>query len=402
LTTTAFEPGACPKDMIPLCVPCLEGKAWDYIRECLESNWVSSAGPFVERFEKMVADFLGVRYAVATSSGTAALHIALLVAGIAPDDEVLVSTLTFIASGNAIRYVGAWPVFIDAEPYYWQMDPEQVAHFLERECQWRNGVLYNRKTGRRVRAIMPVHILGHPVHLEPILQLARKYNLLVIEDAAEALGAFYQGKPVGSWGDIACLSFNGNKIITCGGGGMIVTNRAEWASYARYLTTQAKDDPLEYIHHQIGYNYRLTNLQAALGCAQMEKLEEFISRKRIIAANYHAQLADLAGIRLPAEAPWARSTYWLYTILISNSRTYGTSRKILHTLREWGIQCRPLWQPLHRSPAYSQLPPRVCPVADRLYSQALSLPSSVSLTCEQQNIVIRELKTCLQQVLAAA
>jgi perosamine synthetase len=402
LTTTAFEPGACPKDMIPLCVPCLEGKAWDYIRECLESNWVSSAGPFVERFEKMVADFLGVRYAVATSSGTAALHIALLVAGIAPDDEVLVSTLTFIASGNAIRYVGAWPVFIDAEPYYWQMDPEQVAHFLERECQWRNGVLYNRKTGRRVRAIMPVHILGHPVHLEPILQLARKYNLLVIEDAAEALGAFYQGKPVGSWGDVACLSFNGNKIITCGGGGMIVTNRAEWASYARYLTTQAKDDPLEYIHHQIGYNYRLTNLQAALGCAQMEKLEEFIRRKRIIAANYHAHLADLAGIRLPAEAPWARSTYWLYTILISNSRTYGTSRKILHTLREWGIQCRPLWQPLHRSPAYSQLPPRVCPVADRLYSQALSLPSSVSLTCEQQNIVIRELKTCLQQVLAAA
>jgi perosamine synthetase len=402
LTTTAFEPGACPKDMIPLCVPCLEGKAWDYIRECLESNWVSSAGPFVERFEKMVADFLGVRYAVATSSGTAALHIALLVAGIAPDDEVLVSTLTFIASGNAIRYVGAWPVFIDAEPYYWQMDPEQVAHFLERECQWRNGVLYNRKTGRRVRAIMPVHILGHPVHLEPILQLARKYNLLVIEDAAEALGAFYQGKPVGSWGDIACLSFNGNKIITCGGGGMVVTNRAEWASYARYLTTQAKDDPLEYIHHQIGYNYRLTNLQAALGCAQMEKLEEFISRKRIIAGNYHAHLADLAGIRLPAEAPWARSTYWLYTILISNSRTYGTSRKILHTLREWGIQCRPLWQPLHRSPAYSQLPPRACPVADRLYSQALSLPSSVSLTCEQQNIVIRELKTCLQQVLAAA
>jgi perosamine synthetase len=402
LTTTAFEPGACPKDMIPLCVPCLEGKAWDYIRECLESNWVSSAGPFVERFEKMVADFLGVRYAVATSSGTAALHIALLVAGIAPDDEVLVSTLTFIASGNAIRYVGAWPVFIDAEPYYWQMDPEQVAHFLERECQWRNGVLYNRKTGRRVRAIMPVHILGHPVHLEPILQLARKYNLLVIEDAAEALGAFYQGKPVGSWGDIACLSFNGNKIITCGGGGMIVTNRAEWASYARYLTTQAKDDPLEYIHHQIGYNYRLTNLQAALGCAQMEKLEEFISRKRIIAANYHAQLADLAGIRLPAEAPWARSTYWLYTILISNSRTYGTSRKILHALREWGIQCRPLWQPLHRSPAYSQLPPRVCPVADRLYSQALSLPSSVNLTCEQQNIVIRKLKTCVQQVLAAA
>jgi len=388
--------------MVPLSVPCLEGRTWDYIRECLETNWVSSSGPFVERFEKMVADFVGVRHAVATVNGTAALHIALLVAGIEPDEEVIVSTLTFIASANAIRYVGAWPVFIDAEPRYWQMDPEAVFHFLERECQWRNGALYNRQTGRRVRAIMPVHILGHPVDLEPILQAAKKYDLLVIEDAAEALGALYKGRPVGSWGDIACLSFNGNKIITCGGGGMIVTNRAQWAERARYLTTQAKDDPVEYIHCQIGYNYRLTNLQAALGCAQMEKLDDFVSRKRFLAANYNVHLVDIPFITLPAEAPWARATYWLYTILVEGNLTKLTSRSILHTLGERGIQCRPLWQPLHRSPAYSRLPPRVCPVADRLYRQALSLPSSVSLTPQQQERVISELKSCLDFSVAAA
>jgi perosamine synthetase len=253
-----------------------------------------------------------------------------------------------------------------------------------------------------VRAIVPVHILGHPVHLEPILQLARKYDLIVIEDAAEGLGALYKGKPVGAWGDLACLSFNGNKIITCGGGGMVVTNRADWADRARYLTTQAKDDPVEYIHHAVGYNYRLTNLQAALGCAQMEKLEEFVQRKRCLAARYTAHLAHLPGIILPAEASWARSTYWLYTILIQEPLCRWRSREVLTWLAQQGIQCRPLWQPLHRSPAYAALPRRTCPVADRLYRQALSLPSSVGLTSEQQQQVIDSLKACLAATNAEA
>lgn len=397
-----YESGAIPKDVIPLAIPCLEGRCWDYIRQCLESNWVSSAGPFVSRFEKMVADYLGVRHAVATVNGTAALHIALLVAGIEPDDEVLVSTLTFIAPVNALRYVGAWPIFIDAEPYYWQMDPEVVCQFLERECQWRNGVLYNRQTGRRVRAILAVHILGHPVNLEPILQLARKYNLMVIEDAAEALGTRYKDRPAGTWGDIACLSFNGNKIITCGGGGMIVTQRSDWADRARYLTTQAKDDPVEYVHRHIGYNYRLSNLHAALGCAQMEMLDVFIERKRSLAASYAAQLADLPGVTLPAEASWAKSTYWLYTILIHDTSSHNSSRAVLHALARQGIQCRPLWQPIHRSPAYSQLPRRPCPIADRLYRQALSLPSSVNLTSEQQEKVVQALRKSLSALDIAA
>ncbi|MCS7166158.1 MAG: LegC family aminotransferase [Gemmatales bacterium] len=378
---------------IPLHSPCLDDRAWEYIQQCLASNWVSSAGPFVSRFEQMVAEYLKVRYAVATVNGTAALHIALLVAGVQPDDEVLVSSLTFIASANAIRYVGAWPVFIDADPQYWQMDPEAVFHFLERECQWRNGALYNRHTQRRVKAILPVHILGHPVNLEPILQLARKYDLLVLEDAAEGLGAYYKGRAVGSLADAACLSFNGNKIITCGGGGMFVTNRADWAERARYLTTQARDDPIEYIHRDIGYNYRLTSLQAALGCAQMEKLEEFVQRKRQLARSYAERLADLPSISLPAEAPWARSTYWLYTILVRDRNHNLGSRELLHWLRQHGIECRPLWQPLHRSPVYAQLPRRLCPVADRLYQQAISLPSSVGLTEQQQEWIIRTIKS---------
>ncbi|MCS7015070.1 MAG: LegC family aminotransferase [Gemmatales bacterium] len=397
-----YEASTTLADLIPLAAPCLEGRAWDYIRECLDSNWVSSAGPYVSRFERMVADYLGVPYAVATVNGTAALHIALLVAGVQPDEEVLVSTLTFIASANAVRYVGAWPIFIDADPQYWQMDPEAVVCFLQRECQWRNGALYNRHTRRRVKAILPVHILGHPVHLEPILQLARKYDLLVIEDAAEALGAFYKECPVGCLGDIACFSFNGNKIITCGGGGMLVTRRADWAERARYLTTQAKDDPVEYIHCHLGYNYRLTNLQAALGCAQMEKLDEFVQRKRQLARYYSEHLADLPGLVLPAEAPWAKSTYWLYTILFQDKNCISQSREVMRWLRQQGIECRPLWQPLHRSPVYSQLPRRICPVADRLYQQALSLPSSVGLTCEQQERVIHALKTWRSSSNAAA
>ena len=270
---------------IPLCVPELRGKEWVYIKECLDTNWVSSAGTFVDRFEDAVAQYIGVKHAVATASGTAALHVALLVAGVQPDDEVVVSTLTFIAPANTVRYVGAWPVFVDAEPLYWQMDSEKLAHFLEKGCRWKDGALFNKVTGRRVKAILPVHILGHPCDMQPIMEAARKYGLAVIEDATESLGSKYQSTMAGHLGDIACFSFNGNKVITTGGGGMIVTDNAEWAKEARYLTTQAKDDPIEYIHEIFGYNYRLTNIQAAMGCAQMESLDEYISAKRRIAAT---------------------------------------------------------------------------------------------------------------------
>ncbi len=390
---TQLEPGAPPpQGFIPLCVPELSGNEWAYIKECLDTNWISSVGPFVDRFEEMVAAYAGVKYGVAASSGTAALHIALLVAGVQPNDEVLVSTLTFIAPTNAIRYVGAWPVFMDAEPDFWQMDVQKVADFLEKECTWREGALYNRGNGRRLKGIIPVHVLGHPVDMDPLLELSRKYNLVVIEDATESLGATYKGKMVGQLGDMACFSFNGNKIITTGGGGMLVTNREDWARRAKYLTTQAKDDPLEYVHKAIGYNYRLTNIQAALGCAQMEHLSDYVAAKRRFAAAYSQAFASLPGIAPMCMADWADSIYWMYTILVDETLYGLDSRALLRRLAQAQIQTRPLWQPMHRSPVMADCQAYRCDVADRLYRQALSLPSSVGLTDEQQQKVIETIR----------
>lgn len=372
----------------PLCVPEIRGNEWKYVKECLDSGWVSSVGQFVEQFEQSVAGFTGAKHGVATVNGTSALHVALRVAGVQADDEVLVSTLTFIAPANAIRYMGAWPVFIDAEAQYYQMDSEKVVEFLDKKCLWRDGALYNKSTARRVKAIMPVHILGHPVDLDPILAAARKYNLVVIEDATEGLGSKYKDRMVGNLADIACFSFNGNKIITTGGGGMIVTNKEEWARKAKYLTTQAKDDPLEYIHNEIGYNYRLTNLLAAMGCAQMEQLREYIASKRRIASTYAETLKDIPGLTVMPEADWAYSTFWLYTILLQPDAFGMDSRSLLNALETKNIQTRPLWQPIHLSKAFENCGSFDCPVAEQLNREALSLPCSVGITNEElQNVL---------------
>lgn len=376
------------RKIIPLSVPEIRGNEWKYVKECLDTGWISSVGSFVERFENEVANFVGARSGVATVNGTAALHISLRVAGIEPGDEVLISALTFIAPANAIRYIGAFPVFVDAEAQYWEMDTQKVADFLDKGCQWREGALYNRTTGRRVKAILPVHILGHPVDVNPISELARKYNLRIIEDATESLGAKCHGRMVGNLADIACFSFNGNKIITTGGGGMIVTNNEEWARKAKYLTTQAKDDPLEYVHNEIGYNYRLTNLLAAMGCAQMEQLPAYIAAKRRIAASYSKGFEFVPGITRMREAPWAYSTFWLYTILVDR-RIFGMdSRALLRKLEQAKIQTRPLWEPLHRSQAFADCGEFDCPVADQLNRDALSLPSSVGIAEEDLQTVI--------------
>jgi perosamine synthetase len=389
-----LAPGVAPSpDFIPLLVPAVQGNEWRYIKECLDTNWVSSVGPFVDRFENDFAAKVGTQFAIATVNGTAALHVALLVAGVKPDDEVLVSTLTFIAPVNAIRYAGAWPVFIDAEPDYWQMDSSGVVDFLERGCRWHEGVLYNRTTGRRVTAIIPVHILGHPVDLDPIIKIARKYGLKVIEDSTESLGATYKGRGVGSIGDIACFSFNGNKIITTGGGGMLVTSNEEWARKAKYLSTQAKDDPIEYIHEEIGYNYRLTNIQAAMGCAQLEQLEGFIAAKARIASCYTEGLQGLPGISLMREASWASSSWWMYTVLVDEAVFVTDSRQLMRSLNSRKIQTRPLWQPIHLSGAHRGRSATKMPVAEKLYQQALSLPCSVSLGREEQGRVIEEIRS---------
>jgi perosamine synthetase len=377
---------------VPLSVPEIRGNEWLYVKECLDTGWVSSAGPFVGRFEAEMARATGTRFAVATVNGTAALHVALLVAGVKSDDEVLVSSLTFIAPANAIRYVGAWPVFIDARVSDWQMDPARVESFLRESCEKRGAGLVNRASGRRVRAILPVHILGHSVDMDPILDLAREFGLPVIEDATEALGVRYRGRAAGRLGHIACFSFNGNKIITTGGGGMIVTDDDAWATRARYLTTQAKDDPVEYVHGAIGYNYRLTNVQAALGVAQMEQLGEYVNAKRRIAAVYDDKLAEVPGVAFLREPSGSHSTFWMYTVRIDATRFGLGSRQLLRHLEGMGIQTRPLWQPIHLSAPHRAEPPVDCPISEALHREALSLPCSVGLSPEIQGKVVREIE----------
>lgn len=381
-------------EVIPLCVPDVSGNEWQYVKECLDTAWVSSVGAYVDHFEQQLAERVGSQHAVATVNGTAALHTALLVAGVLPDDEVLISTLSFIAPANAIRYAGAWPVFIDAEEKCWQMDPQCVANFLEEQCETIAGALRNRDTGRRVSAIIPVHILGHPVDLAPILELAKRFNLVVIEDATEGLGGDYAGQPLGSIGDIGCYSFNGNKMITTGGGGMLVTNRDDWAEKARYLTTQAKDDPVEYVHGEIGFNYRLTNIQSAMGCAQLEQLDHYLQIKKQIATDYSAQLATVAGIT-PMPCPgYGRSAWWLYTVLV-DAEQFGIDRKeLMRQLAEQNIQTRPLWQPLHLSPAYSGSQSVGTGIAEKLNQAALSLPCSVGLQAMQRERVVGAIAGC--------
>lgn len=373
---------------IPLCEPAIGGNEWAYVKECLDTGWVSSVGAFVDRFERSVAGAAETAHGVATVNGTSALHIALLVAGVEPEDEVLVSSLSFIAPANAVRYAGAWPVFIDVEPRYRQMDTAKAIEFLTGACDWRSGGLYNRVTGRRIRAVLPVHILGHPVDLDPLIEVAGRFGLPVIEDATESLGARYRGRAVGHLGTIACFSFNGNKLVTTGGGGMIVTDDASLAARARYLTTQAKDDPVEYVHQAIGYNYRLTNIQAAMGVAQMEQLPAFVAAKRRIAAGYAEGLDGAPGLARMEEADWADSAWWMYTVRVDEAEFGLGSRALMHQLAARRIQTRPLWQPLHRSPAHAGAPVMACPVADDVWAHALSLPCSVGLTAGAQAAVI--------------
>src|SRR5947208_3929439 len=383
------EPGdAPPAGFISLCVPNIGGNERAYVEECLDTGWLSAAGPFVERFERQFAATLGVTHAVATASGTAALHTALLVAGVRPGDEVVLPSLSFIAPANTVRYVGAWPTFVDVDPHYWQLDPSELRAFLRDDCTVRQRELHNRHTGRRVVAVMPVDILGHPCDLQGIKEIAEEYGLAIVEDATESLGALYRHRPLGQWSRLTCFSFNGNKLMTTGGGGMVVTDDPELAQRALYLTTQAKDDPLEFVHREIGYNYRLTSVQAALGCAQLERLAGFVADKRRIAARYDEAFRDVPGIRPMKEAPWATASYWMYTILLGPDSCSTDSRTLLQSLAACNIQTRPLWQPLHLSAAHRGSFARPCPTASRLNRLALSLPCSTGLTEQEQRRVI--------------
>ena len=377
---------------IPLCVPEIRGNEWKYIKECLNTNWVSSAGNFVERFEESVAGFTGRKYSIACVNGTSALHISLLLADVKANEEVIVPAITFVATANVVKYIGAWPVFIDLEPGTWQIDTEKILDFLKKECKYKKGKLVNKNTGRVVKAIMPVDILGYPSDMDSVLDIARKFSLTVIEDAAAGLGSVYKGRPVGALGDISCFSFNGNKILTSGGGGIILVNKKKWADRARYLITQARDNVLENIHNEVGYNYRLTNIQAALGLAQMEQLNEFVEKKRTIASYYNNQLKHIPGIYFSKQMKWAKPNNWLYTIFV-DKKNYGVdNRKLLKVFHACKIQTRLLWHPL-----YTLKPFRNCfsyniEVADDLYKNCLSLPSSVGLKKKDQSRIVKVMK----------
>jgi perosamine synthetase len=382
-------------DRIPNAVPHLAGNEWRYLKECLDTNWVSSIGPFVDRFESEMAAYVGARYGIAVVTGTAALHAALLVAGVGPDDEVLVPSLTFISTANAIRYCGAWPVFMDSEPKTWTIDVEKTAEFLARECEMRGNRLVNRGSGRPVKALLPVHLYGHPADLDPLVELAARYpGLALVEDAAESLGARYKTRRVGVRGVAGCLSFNGNKIITTGGGGMVVTNDDEVARRLRSLTTQARADAGEWIHDEVGFNYRLTNLQAALGVAQLEQLDGFVEAKRETAAHYRELLARLPGVMVVTEAPWARSTYWMTSALVERGACPDV-RGLLRRLNADGIGARPLWRPLHLQPVYAGTQAYRVEVAEKLYERGLSLPCSVGITAEERQAVVTALAVAL-------
>jgi perosamine synthetase len=383
------------KRVIPNAVPRLGGNEWQYLKECLDTNWVSSVGPFVDRFEREVAGWVGVPHAVATVNGTAALHVALHSVGVERDDEVLVPALTFIATANAVAYCGAHPVLMDVEARSWGIDVEKVHRFLGSECVQKDGRVVNRSTGRTVRAILPVHLYGHPCDLDPLLEVARRYSLVVVEDVAEALGATYRGRRLGADGLAGCLSFNGNKIITTGGGGMVLTRDDALERKIRASTTQARASEIEFIHDDIGFNYRLSNLQAALGVAQLEQLDGFLESKRGTAAFYQQSLAGLDGVTVFREASWARSSYWMPSILLDEQRCPDVSA-LIQVLNDDGIQVRPLFRPLHLQPALREAQVYHVELAERLYRRGMLLPCSVGITAEERETVVRALTARLR------
>ena len=371
-------------DRIPLSEPVLGGNARKYLLECLETNFVSSVGPFVQRFEQEFAERLGARYAVACASGTAAIHVALRVLGVDTGDEVLLPTLTFIASANPVLYQHGVPVLIDSEPRSWNMDPDLVVAELVRRDHL--GL-------RQPAAVEVVHILGEPADIEPIADACARYGVPLFEDAAESLGATYTtgkfaGRGVGTIGSMGCFSFNGNKVMTTGGGGMIVTDDAEMARRAKHLTTQARLPGLEYNHDEVGYNYRLTNLAAALGVAQLEQLSSLLEAKRLIAERYDAALSAVPGISTAPGVLGAVSSNWLYTIQVDPA-VYGMDWRALHErLLADGIDTRPIWAPLHLMPPLKDAPYIGGQVAEGIFSRALSLPSSANLAPAAQDRVI--------------
>lgn len=365
--------------MVPLHEPRFAGNEWCYVKECIDSRWVSSVGAFVDRFEADLAAYTGVKRAIAVVNGTAALHICLQLVGVEPGDEVLIPAFSFVATANAVAYCGAIPHFVDIEERTLGLDPARLEKYLQETAVIGPNVCYNKLTGRRIRALVPMHTFGHPVDIEPIARICNSFHLELVEDAAESLGSFYKGKHTGSFGRLAALSFNGNKIVTTGGGGAILINDDKLGALAKHLTTTAKvPHRWEFNHDMVGYNYRLPNINAALGCAQLEDLPLYLASKRALAECYSAALAGIEGLRFFAEPDFARSNYWLNTIIIDEELA-GERDAVLAATNDAGIMTRPAWTPLHRLPMFANSPRMDLSVTEGLLRRVINIPSSASL-----------------------
>ena len=359
--------------------PRFRGNEWAYLKECLDSTFVSSVGKFVDRFEDDLATFTGAKRAVAVVNGTAALHVALRLAGVEVGDEVLLPALTFIATANAVAYCNATPRFVDSEERSLGMDAYALRDYLTSTTEMHSGHCINRSTGRAIRAMVPMHTFGHPVDIEALLAVAHDFRLQLIEDAAESLGSSVGGRHTGTFGLMGTLSFNGNKTITTGGGGAILTNNVELGARAKHLTTTAKlPHRWNFLHDEVGYNYRLPNLNAALGCAQLEQLPGFLDDKRRLFDHYRAAFADVKGVRLVTAPPGCSSNYWLQTLLLDES-VADQRDAILSATNDAGLMTRPVWTLMHRLPMYNKAPQAPLPVAESLERRLINIPSSSGL-----------------------
>lgn len=363
----------------PLHEPEFNGNEWAYVKECIDTGWVSSVGKYVDEFERRLAEFTGARHAVAVVNGTAALHVALRIAGVKAGDEVLVPALSFVATANAVSHCGAVPHFVDSNKSTLGLDAEALAAHLDFIAERTTNGLCNKKTGRRIAAIVPMHTFGHPVDLTSLMDVATRFALSVVEDAAESLGSTYHARHTGTFGCMGVLSFNGNKIITTGGGGAILTNDPEMARQAKHLTTTAKQPHRwEFSHDAVAYNYRLPNLNAALGCAQLERLPDFLSRKRQLAENYRKTFERNPGLHFVDEPEGCCSNFWLNAVRI-NEPNKARRDALLVAANDAGYQCRPAWALLNKLPMYHDCPRAELPVAEALEASLINLPSSPKL-----------------------
>jgi perosamine synthetase len=375
--------------MLLLSGPNMGGNELKYVTECIETGWVSSVGSYVDKMEKMSAEFAGTKYAVATSCGTTALHICLVLMGVKQDDLVITQNITFIATINSIKYTGANPILIDTDEKNWQMDLNLLEEFLANETEQRSNVCYHKATGKRIPIIMPVHVLGNMCDMDRLLTIAKQHNLIVIEDSTEALGSYYKGKHSGSFGLMGTFSYNGNKIITTGGGGMIVTNDEQLAKKAKHLTTQAKSDSFEYIHDEIGYNYRLVNVAAAMGVAQMEQLPSFINRKKEIIAFYKKELEGVGDIHFQEVSDDVNPNWWLPTIFTAKQK------EVLKALNDAKMQSRPFWVPMNQLRMFvDDIYYNKTDRSNYLYQHCLSIPCSTNITNEELQAVANKIKEC--------